>query len=251
MTIMSKEKAMPEKIKLDIPKEKIPKHVAVILDGNRRLARRMGLDPWKGHELGEKKVEKLLEWCYQLDINELTLYAFSMQNFNRSKLEYDFLIDLFEDAFKTLLKDKRVIEQDVKIIFLGRINLFPEKIQKLMHEIMEKTKNNKAYILNMAMAYGGREEITDALKKVIHDIKSGKLNETQIDDKTLSNYLYTKSEPDLIIRTSGEIRTSNFMPWQGIYSEWIFLKKCWPEFELEDLIECVKEYSMRDIRKGK
>jgi tritrans,polycis-undecaprenyl-diphosphate synthase [geranylgeranyl-diphosphate specific] len=248
---MKEENALPEKIKLDIPAEKKPKHVAVILDGNRRLAKRLGLDPWKGHELGQKKVEKLLEWCYQLDVNELTLYAFSMQNFNRPKPEYDFLIKLFEETCKTLLVDERVAKQDLKVKFIGRINLFPEKLQKLMHEVMEKTKNNKTYTLNFAMAYGGREEITDALKKVIHDVKSGKLKEEEINDKTLSDYLYMSSEPDLIIRTGGERRTSNFLPWQGIYSEWFFLEKHWPEFELEDLIECVKEFSQRERRMGK
>jgi undecaprenyl diphosphate synthase len=120
-----------------------------------------------------------------------------------------------------------------------------------MFELMDKTKNNKTYKLNLAMAYGGREELTDALKKVLQDVKSGKLNEHEIDDGTLSNYLYMGSEPDLIIRTGGELRTSNFLPWQSIYSEWFFLKKCWPEFELEDLVGCVKEFSQRERRIGK
>jgi tritrans,polycis-undecaprenyl-diphosphate synthase [geranylgeranyl-diphosphate specific] len=248
---MSTQKAMPELIKLDIPKEKMPHHIAVILDGNRRLAKRLGLDPWKGHELGEKKVEKLLEWCYQLNIKELTLYAFSIQNFHRPKAEFDFLMKVFASAYENILNDKRVINQGLRINFLGRIELFPENIQKLISDIEEKTKNNDKYVLNVAMAYGGREEITDALKKIINDVKSGNLKEENIDDNTLSNYLYTKSEPDLIIRTGGEKRTSNFLPYQSIYSEWFFLEKHWPEFELEDLIECVKEYSKRERRRGK
>lgn len=248
---MATEKEMPEKILLGIPEEKKPKHIAIILDGNRRLAKKLGLDPWKGHELGEKKVEKLLEWCYQLDVKELTLYAFSMQNFNRPKQEFDFLMKLFEEMCEKLLQDKRLMEQNLRIRFLGRIHLFPPKLQSLMNEIMKKTENNKEYTLNLAMAYGGREEITDAVRKLAEDLKKGSINAEEIDEKTISKYLYTSSEPDLIIRTSGEIRTSNFLPWQATYSEWIFLKKCWPEFELEDLIDCIKEYSKRDIRKGK
>lgn len=250
MTIMNEEK-LPEKIMLDIPEEKKPRHVAIILDGNRRLAKRLGLDPWKGHELGNDKVEKLLKWCYQLDITELTLYAFSMQNFSRSKIEFDFLVKLFKEACENLLNDERVAEQDVKVIFLGRINLFPEDLQKLMKEVMEKTKNHKKYVLNLAMAYGGREEITDAIKKIAKEIEAGKVTSEEIDEKIISDYLYTSSEPDLIIRTGGEKRTSNFLPWQSIYSEWFFLDKHWPEFELEDLIQCVKEFSKRERRMGK
>jgi tritrans,polycis-undecaprenyl-diphosphate synthase [geranylgeranyl-diphosphate specific] len=248
---MSSQKAMPELIKLDIPKEKMPHHIAIILDGNRRLAKRLGLDPWKGHELGIKKVEKLLEWCYQLEIRELTLYAFSMQNFNRPKAEFDFLMNIFISACKNLLNDERIIKQGVRVHFIGRVSIFPKNLQTLITQIEEKTKNNNNYILNIAMAYGGREEITDALKKIIKDVKGGNLKEENINDDTFQNYLYTKSEPDLIIRTGGEKRTSNFLPYQSIYSEWFFLEKHWPEFELEDLIDCVKEFSKRERRRGK
>lgn len=248
---MMNEEKLPEKIKLDIPEEKKPRHVAIILDGNRRLAKRLGLDPWKGHEMGEKKVEKLLRWCYQLDIKELTLYAFSMQNFNRSKAEFDFLVKIFCEAYEKLLKDKRLIENGVRIKFIGRTNLFPEHLQKLINDVTEKTKDNNKFFLNIAMAYGGREEITDAVKKIAKEIEAGKVTSEEIDEKTISEYLYTSSEPDLIIRTGGEKRTSNFLPWQSIYSEWFFLDKHWPEFELEDLIACIKEFSKRERRMGK
>jgi tritrans,polycis-undecaprenyl-diphosphate synthase [geranylgeranyl-diphosphate specific] len=240
-----------QKLDLGIAKDKMPRHVAIILDGNRRFAKFLNLDPWKGHEYGEKKVEKLLEWCYEVDIKELTLYAFSMQNFNRTKPEYDFLVKLFKEAFTNLLKNKKLDEYDVRIRFIGRINLFPKDVYDLMNEIMEKTKDRKTYTVNLAMAYGGREEITDGIKALVKDVKSGIVKEEDINEDLFSRYLYMNSAPDLIIRTSGEQRTSNFLPWQGIYSEWIFLKKYWPEFEKEDLIECIKEYSKRDIRKGK
>ncbi|MFA6072550.1 MAG: polyprenyl diphosphate synthase [Candidatus Woesearchaeota archaeon] len=248
---MEFENKLDKKIDLGIPKEKMPKHIAIILDGNRRFAKRLSLDLWKGHEWGEKKVQKLLEWCYELEISELTLYAFSMQNFNRPKIEFDYLMNLFKEVCKKLLIDKRVDEYDLKIRFIGRIELFDEELQDLMNQITQKTKNNSKYILNMAMAYGGREELTDAIKSIANDINSGKIESQEINELLISNYLYMKDEPDLIIRTGGELRTSNFLPWQGIYSEWFFLEKYWPEFEKEDLINCIKEYSVREIRRGK
>jgi tritrans,polycis-undecaprenyl-diphosphate synthase [geranylgeranyl-diphosphate specific] len=239
-----------EKINLGIPEDKMPKHIAIILDGNRRFAKRLNLDPWKGHELGEKKIRTLLEWCRELGVSELTLYAFSMQNFNRPKLEYDFLMKLFKKSCESLLNED-LTKHGLKVNFIGRIELFPKDLQELMHKVMEKSRNNTKYTLNMAMAYGGREEITDALKLLTNDVKSGKLNVDSINDSTLSNYLYMKDEPDMIIRTGGEHRTSNFLPWQSIYSEWFFLTKHWPEFEKEDLIECIKEFSKRERRMGK
>ncbi|MGV8169139.1 MAG: polyprenyl diphosphate synthase [Candidatus Nanoarchaeia archaeon] len=248
---MSSKNEPQKKSDLGIPKEKMPKHIAIILDGNRRFAKRLNLDPWKGHEYGEKKVEKLLEWCKELGIKELTLYAFSMQNFNRPKIEFDYLMKIFREMCKKLLEDKRLEEQNIKIRFIGRIELFDKEIQELMHKVMEKTKNNASYILNMAMAYGGREELADAVKTLANDVKNGKISADKINEELISNYLYMKDEPDMIIRTGGEKRTSNFLPWQSIYSEWFFLEKHWPEFEKEDLIECINEYSKRERRLGK
>ncbi|MGV8162514.1 MAG: polyprenyl diphosphate synthase [Candidatus Nanoarchaeia archaeon] len=242
---------LPEKIDLGIPENKMPKHIAIILDGNRRFAKRLNLDPWKGHEYGDKKVSALLEWCYALDIKELTLYAFSMQNFNRPKLEFDYLMKIFRESLKNMLTEKKIDELGLKVNFIGRIDLFPKDLFEIMHQVMEKTKDNKNYILNMAMAYGGREELTDAVKSLSKDVLSGKLNIDSINDKTMSSYLYMLDEPDMIIRTGGETRTSNFLPWQSIYSEWFFLTKHWPEFEKEDLIECIKEFAQRERRLGK
>jgi tritrans,polycis-undecaprenyl-diphosphate synthase [geranylgeranyl-diphosphate specific] len=248
---MGSENSKQEKHSLDVPLEKMPRHIAIILDGNRRFAKRLDLDPWKGHEYGEKKVQNVLEWCKELGIKELTLYAFSMQNFNRPKMEFDYLMNIFKESCKKLLDDSRIEKESLRIRFIGRIDLFDAELQELMHKIMEKTKNNSEYLLNMAVAYGGREEITDAIKILAQDIKSGKILPSDINDDTLSNFLYMKGEPDLIIRTGGEQRTSNFLPWQGIYSEWFFLKKHWPEFEKEDLIAVIKEYASRERRIGR
>lgn len=230
---------------------KVPRHLGVILDGNRRFAKALNLDPWKGHEYGEKKVGKLLEWCNEYGIEELTLYTFSMQNFNRPKKEFDYIMDLFRKGSEKLLKDKRLYKYDIKVRFIGRTHLFPVKVQELMRKLEEATKDNKKHRLNFAMAYGGREEIIDGVKKLASKIADGSLLPESISEKTISEYLYIDSEPDLIIRTGGEKRTSNFLLWQSSYSEWIFLDKTWPEFEKEDFISCIEEYSSRDRRMGR
>jgi tritrans,polycis-undecaprenyl-diphosphate synthase [geranylgeranyl-diphosphate specific] len=229
----------------------VPKHIGIILDGNRRFAKRLMAKPWKGHEWGAKKVEKLLEWCKDFNIKELTLYAFSLQNFNRPKKEFDYLMDIFRKEFNNLKQDKRLHENKIKIRFIGRINLFPKDIQKIMKEIMELTKNYNNYTINFAMAYGGREEVIDAVKKIAEQVKENKININKINEEVFDKNLYLDSEPDLIIRTGGEKRTSNFLIWQSSYSEWFFLEKMWPEFEKEDLGQVIKEFNKRERRFGR
>jgi|SRR3989344_4505675 len=224
------------------------KHLAIVLDGNRRLSKKLMLKPWMGHELGEKKVEKLLEWCKEFEINELTLYAFSIQNFNRPKEEFDYLMRLFYGSFERIKEDPRI--KDVKINFIGRISMFPEKVRNSMNELMDKTKDNNPYTINFAMAYGGQEEVIDAVKKISELVKSNKLDISRINEESFRDFLYLKGSPELIIRTGGEKRTSNFLNYQAAYSEWIYLEKLWPEFEKEDFIECLKEYSKRQRRFG-
>jgi tritrans,polycis-undecaprenyl-diphosphate synthase [geranylgeranyl-diphosphate specific] len=239
------------KMKSSLKPSKVPKHVAIVLDGNRRFSRRLMIKPWMGHEWGANKVEKLLDWCKELKIKELTLYAFSAENFNRPKEEFDFLMQLFKKEASKLLKDPRVKKDRIKINFIGRISLFPTDLQKLMKEIMNYTKDNKGYTVNFAMAYGGRQEVIDAVKKMAVQIKKGDIDIDQINEETFSKNLYMEDEPDLIIRTGGEKRTSNFLIWQANYSEWIFLEKLWPEFEKEDFKLCIEEYSRRKRRFGR
>ncbi len=229
--------------------EKVPKHVGVILDGNRRFSKKLMMKPWKGHEWGKGKVEKLFEWCKELKVGELTLYAFSIQNFNRPKEEFDYLMKLFVKAFNEIKNDERI--KDIRMNFIGRIQLFPEEVQKVMNELMEITKENKPYIVNFAMAYGGQEEVIDAVKRVSEQIEEGKLNINDINEESFKDFLYLKDSPNLIIRTGGEKRTSNFLNYQAAYSEWIFIEKLWPEFEKEDFISCIKEYSDRSRRFGR
>ena len=192
----------------------------------------------------------MLEWCREYDIKELTVYTFSIQNFNRPKEEFDFLMAIFDRNFEELKKDKRIYEKRIRINVIGRLWMFPESIQKRMKEIMELTKEHDQYIINFAMAYGGREEVIDAAMKIARKAVSGEIKVDDINEEVFKNSLYIKSEPDLIIRTGGEKRSSNFLAFQSAYSEYIFIEKMWPEFEKEDFVACLEEYSQRKRRFG-
>lgn len=229
----------------------VPKHIGIILDGNRRYAKRLLLKPWQGHEKGAEKLEKLFDWCKELNIKELTLYTFSMQNFNRGKKEVDHLMRIFNREFERLLNDKRVHEDKVKIRFCGRLELFSKELREKMEKIMDMSKNYGNFIVNFCMAYGGREEIVDAAKKIALKVKKNEIDVDDIDEETFSKELYMDDEPELIIRTSGEYRTSNFLLFQGAFSEWAFPKILWPDFTKEKLIGIIKEFSKRERRFGK
>lgn len=223
-------------------------HVAIILDGNRRYAKQHHLPLFKGHEKGAENVQNLLKWAKELGIKELTLYSFSMQNFNRSREEIKYLFMLFEKYFTKLLNSiKKGTDKLLRLIrfnFIGRTFLFPKRIQELMRKLIEKTKNHSGLKVNFAFGYGGREELIDAVKNII------KKGIKKIDETAIRSNLYLKSEPDIIIRTGGEQRTSNFLPWQGVYSELFFLKKTWPEFSKADLKRIITEFASRERRFG-
>jgi tritrans,polycis-undecaprenyl-diphosphate synthase [geranylgeranyl-diphosphate specific] len=185
---------------------KIPKHIGIILDGNRRFAKKLMLKPWKGHEWGRDKIEKLLDWCKEIGIPELTLYAFSIQNFNRPKQEFDYLMKLFTEAFTDLMtkeENKKKLKQ-IQVRFIGRTWMFPAEVKESMNKLAEHTKNNGPYKINFAMAYGGREEVLDAVKKIAESVKKGELDVDKINEESFSENLYLKSEPELIIRTGGD-----------------------------------------------
>ncbi len=229
----------------------VPKHVGIILDGNRRFSKRLMMKPWQGHEWGAKKIEKLFDWCKEYGVREITLYAFSIENFDRPKEEFNFLMKLFEKEFERMLEDRRIAEEKIKINFIGRISMFPKSLQDVMNKLMKKTSSNDKFIANFAMAYGGRAEIVDAARKIARQVSEGQLNIENINNEVFSKNLYMSDEPDLIIRTS-ESRLSGFLLWQGSYAEIIFLpNKLWPEFEKKDFAECLQEYSSRQRRFGK
>ena len=211
----------------------VPKHVGIILDGNRRFAKRLMIKPWKGHEWGAEKVEKVLEWGNELGVRELTLYTLSLENFNRPKTEFNYLMDLFKKEFKRLSKDPQLQEKEIRINFIGRLWMLDEELQQILKGISNKTKNNSKFTVNFAIAYGGRQEVVDATIKIAEQVKSGELDISKINEETFLNNLWSSSEPDLIIRTGGEIRTSNFLNFQAAYSEWIFLEIEWIFFEIE------------------
>ena len=227
------------------------KHVGIILDGNRRFAKRLMKEPWKGHEYGAEKVERIFEWCKEVGIKEMTLYCFSIQNFNRPKKEFDYLMRLFMQFFKRENIIQKIHNYKINVRFIGRIHLFPKDIYEEMKKLENATQTYSDYRINFAMAYGGREEIIDAIKKIGRGIEDGKIDAKEIDESMFSKFLYMDSDPDLIIRTGGEHRTSNFLAWQSTYSEWIFIKKTWPEFEKEDLIKCIQDFSKRERRFGR
>ncbi len=224
-------------------------HIGVILDGNRRFAKKLMLKPEKGHEWGYEKVKKLVGWCKEENIKELTLYTFSIENFNRPKHEFNYLMDLFQKAFIELKDDPKV--KDVKVNFIGRIKKFPKKVQNAIYELMDMTKDNGPFKVNFAMAYGGRAEIVDATKKIAEKIKNNELQIEDINEDTFAQNLYLNSDPDLIIRTS-ESRLSGFLPFQGTYSEIKFLPDTlWPEFSKDHFLACVNEFNDRNRRFGK
>ncbi|MFH1209437.1 MAG: polyprenyl diphosphate synthase [archaeon] len=229
----------------------VPKHIGIILDGNRRFSKRLMMKPWKGHEFGAKKIENLLKWCREFKIRELTLYTFSLENFYRPKKEFDYLMKLFKKESRKLLNDNKFEKNKIKIRFIGRIHMFDKELQNLMKEIMEKSKKYKDYIVNIAMAYGGRQEVIDAVMKLASDVKNGKVKLEDINEETFSKNLYLNSQPDLVIRTGGEKRTSNFLNFQAAYAEWIFLDIMWPDFNKNNFVACLSEYSRRRRRFGR
>ncbi len=226
-------------------------HIGIILDGNRRFAKRLGLKPWKGHELGAKKLEKLLDWCKEFNIKELTLYILSMENFNRSKEEVNHLMNLFRETFTKYSQDERLTQNDIKIRFMGNISLLPEDLQLSIKKLEEKTKNNSKHFVNFAIAYGGRDEIVNAAKNISQDVEDKKIKPSEVTKELFEDYLYIKGSPDFIIRTGGDRRSSNFLCYQSAYSEWFYLEKTWPEIEKEDFEKCIQEFKERNRNFGK
>jgi tritrans,polycis-undecaprenyl-diphosphate synthase [geranylgeranyl-diphosphate specific] len=231
-----------------------PEHIAIILDGNRRWASEKDLNPWFGHERGAENVEKLLDWCMKLDVKSITLYAFSTENFNRSSSEVEKIMQIAEDEFRKILTDERITKNRVRVKVIGRVNLLPKSLQKLIMNAEEATKDYDDHFLNFAFAYGGRAEIVDAAKKIAEKVHDGQLNPENVDEKMFEQYLYTshlpKQDPDLIIRTSGEERLSGFLLWQSAYSELCFLDAYWPDFRAIDLLRAVRTFQSRKRRFG-
>ena len=232
-----------------------PEHIAIILDGNRRWASGQSFSPLLGHHFGAVRVEDLLDWCLDLEVKSITLYAFSTENFQRPPKEVEQIMQIAEEKLRKILTDERIHKNRVRVKVIGRMGLLPKSLQELVREVEEATRDYDQHFLNVAFAYGGRAEIVDATKKIALEIEKGKLKPDAIDEQVFENHLYTaylpQQEPDLIIRTSGEERLSGFLLWQSAFSELCFLDVYWPEFRRIDLLRAIRTYQQRKRRFGK
>ncbi len=229
----------------------VPRHIGFILDGNRRFAKLKGLVPWRGHDYGRKTVHRLLDWCDEFGVKELTLYTFSMQNFARPAREVKKLMDLMENEFTNMLTDPRIMDKKIRVRIIGQKDLLPERVQKAVMKIEQATENHDNFTLNCCIAYGGKEEIFEAAKILAKKVANKVIDAKDLTLEMFESHLFLRSQPDLIIRTGGEHRTSNFLSWQSGYSEWFFVKKLLPEFGRQDLKKILTEYTKRDRRFGK
>lgn len=226
----------------------LPTHIAIIMDGNRRWAKKQNLDVRLGHKQGAETLEKIVRYCNKIGINYLTVYAFSTENWKRSKEEVSALMLLLQNYLDDFAK--RADTENIKINMIGEKETLSKGLKKSIDNAINRTQNNTGLSFNVAFNYGGRNEIVHAIKQIAKDMLDKKINIDQIDENMVSNNLYTKQmpDPDLLIRTSGELRTSNFLPWQLVYSEFYFTEKLWPEFTEKDLDQAIEIYSNR-IRK--
>lgn len=233
----------------------MPKHIAIILDGNRRWAKRNLIMKIDGHFRGADAVEKLLDWCEELNINIITLYVLSAENLNRKDDELDYLYDLINKRLHKLYNDPRIHKNRMKVKAIGSIELLPDILKDILNKLEEATKNYDDHYLNIAIAYGGQNELVDAVKKIGARIKDGSLDINQIDKEVIESSLYTshlpQSSPDMILRTSGEKRLSGFLLWQSAYSELVFMDVYWPEFRKIDLMRAIRTFQKRGRRLGK
>lgn len=228
----------------------IPTHVAIIMDGNRRWARERNIDYRLGHKEGAKTLEKIVRYAKKVGIKYITVYAFSTENWKRTSEEVSALMLLL----KTYLDDygKRADTENIKVKVLGDISALTPGLQKSIKKCEERTKDNDGIYFSICINYGGRDEIVHAVKNIAQDVKDGKIEIDDINEKLMNNYLYTKEipDPDLIIRTSGELRTSGFLTWQSVYSEYLFMDKYWPDFSEDDIDFAIKEYQKRNRKFG-
>ena len=230
--------------------ENLPKHIAIIMDGNRRWAKSKGIPVGLGHKEGAKTLEKIVRYANKIGIEYLTVYAFSTENWKRSEEEVGALMLLFKMYLDDLIKTADT--ENIRIKFIGHTEALSISLQDSINKAIEKTGKNTGLTLNIAFNYGGRDEITKAIREIAEDVKQNKIAVEDITESLVSSCLYTKDEPDpdLLIRTSGEIRLSNFLPWQLVYSEFLFIEKYWPDFSEKDLDEAIKVFENRNRKFG-
>lgn len=230
--------------------ENLPKHIAIIMDGNRRWARTRALPVKLGHKEGAKTLEKIVRYANNIGIKFITVYAFSTENWKRSEEEVSNLMELFQNYLDDY--SKRADTENIKVKIIGSSQGLSEKMKNSIQNCMERTKDNTGITFNIALNYGGRDEIVNAVKNIAEKIKKNEIDINDIDEQIISDNLYTKDQPDpdLLIRTSGELRLSNFLPWQLAYTEFVFIEKNWPEFSEKDLDNAIQIYQKRNRKFG-
>ncbi|HDI12798.1 MAG: di-trans,poly-cis-decaprenylcistransferase [Hadesarchaea archaeon] len=231
----------------------IPRHIAIILDGNRRFAESRGIERTEGHFFGAKKLEEVVGWCQELGIKHITVYAFSTENFNRPENEVHALMDLFAQKFREVVRDERVHRYKIRVRVIGNIEQLPENVRQAIEEAQKATQGYDGYTLNLAVGYGGRAELAEAVRRICEHIERGELKPSEVDEDVIGRHLYTAGlpDPDLIIRTSGEERLSGFLLWQSAYSELYFCEANWPEFTKIDFLRAIRTYQSRNRRFGR
>ncbi|AKG38856.1 MAG: polyprenyl diphosphate synthase [Infirmifilum sp.] len=239
----------------EVKRGDIPKHVAFILDGNRRWARVRRFPPWFGHRHGAEKAEEVLDWCYDLGVKTVTLFVLSTENLKkRSEEEIREIFKVLEEKLVKLRDSGEIEKRKVHVRFIGDKSLLPSSVREKIEDIERKSSVYSERFLNIAIAYGGRWEIVEAVRRLVKDVKTGKLDEDEISEEVFARYLLTGDQPhpdpDLVIRTSGEERISNFLLWQIAYSELVFLDVYWPDFRKIDLLRAIRIYQSRHRRFG-
>lgn len=233
------------------PDLKIPQHIAIIMDGNARWAKSKNLPLKVGHKIGSENVQKIAENCIELGVKYLTIYAFSSENWQRPEEEVSYLMKLLDEYLEK--ETKPLIEKNIRILISGNLEKLPEKTKEKIKAIEAETRNNNALTLNVAFSYGSRQEIVDAAKNLALAVSQGKISVEQISEELLSQNLYNPEipDPDLLIRTAGDLRLSNFLLWQLAYAEFHFTKIYWPDFSKKDLLQAISDFNKRERRYGK
>lgn len=238
-------------IKDQIDRTKLPQHLAIIMDGNGRWAKERGMRRYQGHESGSKTVREIIETCAEIGIPNLTLYAFSTENWMRPKVEVNLLMKLLVSSLKKELKTLQ--ENDIRLNAIGNLDSLPTVPRRELAKVMEQTKENKRMTVTLALSYGSREEIIKTVREISDKVKNNLISPLDIDETVINNHLYTQNLPDvdLLIRTSGELRISNFLLWQIAYAELYFTNTLWPDFTKKHLFEALLDYQNRERRFGK
>ncbi len=241
-----------KKLVQEIKRYPVPRHIAIIMDGNRRFAEKIGLSRAEGHERGKDKVNDVLDWSMDVGVEVVTVFALSNENFSRSDEEVDELMDLFEAAFMEAGDDKKVHKNRIRIKAIGNLEMLPDRVKNAIRYAEDRTRDYSNYYYNVAVSYGGRQEIIQAIRKIALAIRDGELKEEDVNEDLVSSFLYTAElpDPDLILRTSGEERISNFLLWQLAYSELYFSDVYWPEFRKIDFLRAIRSYQKRKRKYG-